>query len=303
LRLADGRALDYMLIGAPKGRSFVWLPNDVGMHRWTARAEAALLEQGLRMIVPVRAGYGKSSPIPPRVHVFENAARDILALLDSLGVKAAPIVSLGQDFCLAMYLANMAPTRCLEVIACGPLMPAYEARHYERMHLWQRFIGGNARFAAATLPFLVNAGFMLARRIGKKRFVQAIYGNCAADIAASNDPEIMEALEIGSEPVLSEKFSAHRAFAAEVLAMNTDWSHMLEQRQVPVTLFCGMEDGGAPIANVREFAQRFTQLRVVAFPAEGKLVCFRRWPDLVDEIERALAVDVTGARNEQRATA
>jgi hypothetical protein len=35
--------------------------------------------------------------------------------------------------------------------------------------------------------------------------VQSVYGNSAADIAATNDPEVMDALIIGSEPVLSQR--------------------------------------------------------------------------------------------------
>jgi pimeloyl-ACP methyl ester carboxylesterase len=73
-----------------------------------------------------------------------------------------------------------------------------------------------------------------------------------------------------------------------VLAINRDWSHLLAQVEVPVTLFCGTEDGGAPIDNIREFAARYQHMRLLAFEGLGKLACFLRWPDLVAEIEAAL---------------
>ena len=36
------------------------------------------------------------------------------------------------------------------------------------MDKWQRFILANARYAPKVLPFLVQAGFSLARKLGKR---------------------------------------------------------------------------------------------------------------------------------------
>ena len=40
---------------------------DFGLVRWSAPAEAQARARGLRVIVPIRAGYGHSDPLPPDV--------------------------------------------------------------------------------------------------------------------------------------------------------------------------------------------------------------------------------------------
>jgi hypothetical protein len=44
------------------------------------------------------------------------------------------------------------------------------------MDKWQRFILANARYAPKVLPFLVQAGFSLARRLGKEKFFTQVNG-------------------------------------------------------------------------------------------------------------------------------
>ena len=63
-------------------------------------------------------------------------------------------------------------------------MPLRTAAQYERMDKWQRFILANARYAPKVLPFLVQAGFSLARRLGKDVFFAQVNGGSPADIEA-----------------------------------------------------------------------------------------------------------------------
>ena len=60
----DGRRLDYLVLGDLHGTPILFLPLDYGLVRWPASAEAEAQARGLRIIVPVRAGYGQSDMVP-----------------------------------------------------------------------------------------------------------------------------------------------------------------------------------------------------------------------------------------------
>ena len=60
---------------------------------------------------------------------------------------------------------------------------------------------------------------------GKRGFIQAVYGNSAADIATFEDPEVFEAIVRGSEVALSATHSAHEAFSRQLVGGQLgDWS-------------------------------------------------------------------------------
>jgi pimeloyl-ACP methyl ester carboxylesterase/DNA-binding CsgD family transcriptional regulator len=288
LKLRDGRVLGYMILGDPKGRPFLWLPSAMGIYRLTTAMESDLARKQLCMIVPARAGYGPSSAAPPGVPAFETAARDVQALLVHLGTGALPVVCVGQDLCAAVHLVKAHPDCVTSVIACAPVLPAFERRHFARMNTLQRFFAANARHAPRALNFVVRAGFAMARRLGTRRFALAAFGNCAADAALLDDPEVFSTLMLGSQPVLSEMASAHVAFAAETRELNMDWSDILFAVKQPLTFFAGTEDAEAPIATIREFAPHLETLTVIALENQGRLAMFTRWSTLLDVINDAV---------------
>ncbi len=182
LMLEDQRRLDYLVIGHPRGAPFVLMPGGVGTSPFPPKDEQALYNRGLRMIIPIRAGYGGSSPIPRGRHVHEVAASDTFALMDHLGIARAPFVTICDDFRIAVALAAIAPARMAAILGCGAPMPAITHEHYARMSKWSRFVSANARFAPRALPYVAMAFFSLVRRLGPKRFLQTVMADSPADL-------------------------------------------------------------------------------------------------------------------------
>ncbi len=298
LTLPDGRRHDYLVLGDPTGRPCLFLPLDYGLIRWPASAEAEAARRGLKLIVPVRPGYGASTSLPKQVPYNAQLAADTIAILDHEGAGRVPIVSLGGDSYLSYTLHAAYPERVEQLICCGGALPLTRPSQYDRMDKWHRFILAGARYTPHLLPFMVKAGFALAHRLGKRGFVHAVYGKSAADVATFEIPEVFEAMVCGSEVALSDTHSAHDAFSREVISHETsDWTAELETlrqavvrakddpRHVPVTFLNGLQDPQVPRDTLMEQQADYPWIRFRIYPDAGQLVFLLKWRDVIDLLD------------------
>ena len=136
------------------------------------------------------------------------------------------------------------------------------------------------------LPFLVKAGFSLAKRIGKRGFIHAVYGNSKGDIATFEDPETFEAMIEGSEICLSDWHSAHEAFSNEVIVQQNDWSDLVRNCQIPVHVWYGDQDPQVPLGTVAELKAEFQEINFIPVENAGQLLIFNVWKDVLQMAEK-----------------
>ncbi len=289
----DGRRLDYLVLGDPEGRPCLFLPLDYGLVRWPASAEAEAERRGIKVIVPVRPGYGASTSLPRGLPYIETIVDDITALLDHHGLADQPVpcISLGGDSYIAFRMNASHPGRLKALICCAGVLPFTRPIQYERMDKWHRFILAGARYTPHLLPFMVKAGFALARRLGKRGFVHAVYGKSRADVATFEIDEVYEAMVCGSDVSLSETHSAHDAFAREVIAHETgDWSTEVEilRQGPPVHFLNGLQDPQVPPGTLEEFRQDHPWIDFRVYPDAGQLLFFLKWRDVLGLLETYL---------------
>lgn len=282
------RRYDYFEFGAPKGRPLVYLPIDYGLTRWPADTELLAARRNIRVIVPIRAGFGQSGELPSTVDYAGETARDIGRLLDHLGIARVAMLTLGADIRFALALAGQRPQAVSGIVAAAGTLPLATSAQYERMGKWHRFILANGRYAPKILPFLVKAGFALARRVGKEQFFRAVNAGSPGDLATFDEPQVREAMLLGSEVALSAKHTAHLAFSREVIDSERDWSDLVRGCPAPVLMLQGDEDPQSPVANIREQAAQFPNLEVEWLPGCGQLVFFKERQLVLDRLERFL---------------
>ncbi|WP_395542031.1 LuxR C-terminal-related transcriptional regulator [Neotabrizicola sp. sgz301269] len=285
LRSSDDRRLTWIEYGDPRGRPVLFMHLDYGLVRWPAAAERAARRRGLRVITPVRAGYGKTDLHPKGADHLREVVLDYAAVLDHLGVKGAVVLPQGADLRFAMHLANTRPDLVRGIVGASCQLPIRTGAQYERMDKWQRFILANARYAPKVLPFLVQAGFSLARRLGKEAFFRTVNGGSPADIDAFARPEIREAVLEGSEVCMTRKWAAHEAFTRECIGSEKDWSGVVRACRVPVLLLQGDQDPQSPVLTIRELAADYPHLALRFLPFTGQLLFFAEWPQVLDEVE------------------
>lgn len=287
--LADGRKHDYLVIGNPSGRPFLMLPTDMGFTRLPPAAERWLVENNMRMIVPVRAGYGYSSPIPYRCDAFEVAVKDMLALMDHLRIDRCPVLAFCDDFHLAICLALAAPMQVAAIVGVGPTLPATEPKHFQRMPKWTRFIYANARYAPRALPYVTMAFFQCIRRLGPRRFMQTVMATSKVDLNVLDNDEILTSMLRGTEISVGPRFTAHIAWAAGAVSnYGVDWSGKLKACPVPMVIFAGHQDPFAPFATTKEFASQTPNITLHEFPQYGQLL-YPEWARFLGEIKKYLS--------------
>ena len=198
---------------------------------------------------------------------------------------------MGSDIFHALHYHHKYPKQISVIISASGTMPFETPAQYERMDKWYRFILASARYTPHLLPFMVKAGFSLARRLGKRKFVHAVFGQSKADIGTFENPEVYEAMVCGSDICLSDSHSAHNAFAAEVLAQERkDWSYLIKaaEHSVPVYYFNGMQDPQVPVKTLREFQQKYPWIIYREYEDAGQLVFFLKWREIIPLIEKFL---------------
>jgi pimeloyl-ACP methyl ester carboxylesterase/DNA-binding NarL/FixJ family response regulator len=286
---ADGRKLEYLCFGAPQGKPLLYMHLDFGLTRWPARAERAAAKRGHRVIVPVRAGYGRTPLHRKGGDYIADVVADYLTVLDHLGITETVVVPTGADLRFALALALARPGLVKGVVGVATMLPARTAAHYERMDKWQRFVMANARYAPKVLPFIVKAGFALARRLGKANFFRQVNGGSKADMAAFAQAEVHDAVMAGSEVIMSATHLAADAFTRECINSEKDWSALIRATVVPVKLLQGDQDPQSPVLTVQEIAVEFPVLDVEFLPDTGQLLLFSDWPRVLDEVDTTWA--------------
>ena len=288
IRGADGRRLDWIEFGAARGRPVLYMHLDYGLIRWPARAERAATKRGLRIIVPVRAGYGHTALHPKDRDHIAGVTADYAAVLDHLGLHDAVVIPMGADLRFALMLAQTRPDLVRAIIGCACQLPVRTAAQYERMDKWQRFILANARYAPKVLPFLVKAGFSLARRLGKAAFFSQVNGGSPADMATFAQADVRAAVLEGSDVCMSADHLASEAFTRECISSERDWSALVKAARVPVRLLQGDQDPQTPVQTIRELMLDYPHINISFLPDTGQLLLFAEWPRVLDEVEAVM---------------
>jgi pimeloyl-ACP methyl ester carboxylesterase/DNA-binding CsgD family transcriptional regulator len=288
LRCPDGRRLEWIEFGQPTGAPCLFTHLDYGFIRWPATAERAARARGIRVIVPVRAGYGRSDPHARGADHLQGVTQDYLAVLDHLGVRRCAVLTMGADLRFALNISLLREGLVTAILGCAAQLPLRTSAQYDRMDKWQRFILANARYAPKILPFLVQAGFSLARKLGKEKFFAKVNGGSATDLEAFGRAEVREALLAGSEISLGAKVLAHEAFTRECIGSEKDWSHLVRGVTVPVQMLQGDQDPQTPVQTIEELRGDYPHLDISFLPNTGQLLFFAEWPLVLDVLEKYL---------------
>lgn len=287
--LRGGRRLEYFVFGAPDGRPCLYLHGPYGLALWPQRVVAEATRRGLRVIAPVRAGFGGSSPIPRGEDLAAEVSADLAQVAEHAGCARFPLITLRNDAFFAFEFSLRRPDMISAIVACGGVAPMRRPEQYKRMHKWQRFMMMNARYAPKFAPFIAKSGFYLARRVGKRGFLKTIYKTSPADLRAIAEEDVFAAMAQGSSIALDTGVSAHEAFAREMVAFaSADWRDavLAAQDRTPVLFVNGLQDPMVPKETLLDFQAEYPWIEFMVFKDAGQLVFFTKWRHVLERVDR-----------------
>lgn len=289
ITLPDGRRLDYHDQGPPDGAPVLFTHMGYGQLRWSASMLKLAFEHRLRVVCPIRAGYGLSSNIDRKADLLAITRADTLFLMDHLGIECLPYVAQGNDLIFAVDLAAERPDCISEIIGiCArPCLPGDQ--HYAQMGKWHRFFLSTAKHSPHLLYFTTKAAFSLARKVGVMQMFQNLNSRSAADTGISRFPELAAIMEkAASELIAGENADAAQAYAMEVLTTETDWSdRMLAAKDVPIWSVNGNEDPALSMSTIEEYKELYPWMTFEVIQNAGQMLMFQHPALLIPRIAAA----------------
>lgn len=285
VRLSDGRKLAVLRFGDPAGRPIVWMHSGVGLFYPTRSAEVELRRRNLKVIVPVRAGYGASDPATPDRDPLDVTVSDVAELMGQAGIERCPVVAAWYEITAALMLAGRVPERVTQIVAIGAAFPIWRIEQFRRLEPAGRVFVACARYMPQALPFLVRAARARMLRTGLEAFLQANFRTSAADARAVAEPEIADAVISGFTRLYGDYGRPEDAFCAELVRCQRAWPKGLGDVGCPVTLIQGEQDGAAPHLTALDYRAIYPRWRYIGFPDAGQLVALAHWREVLDVIE------------------
>ncbi|MFK7967289.1 MAG: LuxR C-terminal-related transcriptional regulator [Burkholderiaceae bacterium] len=281
----NGRQVDFLIQGDPDGKPIIFSHMGYGLIRW--RPEAILLAKAhkLKVIAPVRPGFGGTDTVTKTEDILQVIREDNLALMDHLEVGSCPYVVQGNDMLFALEFALSNRARISTIIGLGARLPLPSKLQYPGMAKWHRFLLSNARHTPHLLYFTCKAAFTLGRKVGSEALFRNVYKNSPADLAMGNDAELLATLMESSKLALSESRDAAFVFARELLETESNWSNIVEQsKDIPMWFVSGLQDGMTDPQTLASYEEYYPWIEIERFADAGQHIFFQKYRELIPRI-------------------
>lgn len=216
---ADDIDIHVQVMGPP-GAPPLLLVHSLGtsLHVWDAQAEA--LRQSFRVIRADLRGHGLTS-VPKGPYSIAGMARDMLAVLDALGIETAHVGGLSIGGLIAQSIAAQAPQRVRSLILCDTAMVIPPAENWHARAAAVR-AGGMSVIADAVMARWVTPAFMgHAAANGLRQMLLRTdpegYAGAAEAIAAADLTESTKHLHMPAVVIVGDKDEATPPAWAEAM--------------------------------------------------------------------------------------
>lgn len=283
--LPDGRKMAYRCFGPDRGLPCLFIHNMLNGPNFPAALVRDIHRLGIRLICPIRPGFGSSDPDPvTKAHPKEAPDRfcaDVTAFLKHLGHARVVAVGHMSGALYAYRLAQLHPDLVAGVFNISGAVPITDMRQIRAMHYRQQVMALTARFTPRMLPTLLRAGISQIDSGGVEAFLNALYRRGTPDRAIAERVENRDMLFTGFRQIIQQ---GHHSFAIDSYHVVRDWSRYCDGLQQPVTLIHGATDPVVTEDSVGQFAAR------MGFDAEihsnvGQLVLYHKGREVLQGLK------------------
>lgn len=217
----DGELNVHVRIGGPAGAPVLVLLHSLGTTQGVWDAQAAALAGTFRVVRADMRGHGLTETTPGP-YSMDLLARDVLALMDALGVEQAHIGGISIGGMIAQAVAALAPERVRSLLLCDTAMAIPTAQSWRERAAAVR-AGGMAVVADTVLARWVTPDFLgapaaLGLRTMLLRTDPEGYAACAEAIGAADLSTTTAALRLPALVMVGDQDASTPPASAEALA-------------------------------------------------------------------------------------
>ena len=288
ITLPDQRQLTYHDMGPITGNPVLLSHMGSCMVRWSYSMTRLAFKHNLRVICPIRAGYGHSDNLPLNANPFDATGNDCEFLLKSLGILRLPYAVQGSDFPLAVHLIANRPEIVSELIGIGGQLRLPNGQHVEGAGRWQRFFVSTARNTPNLVHFASKAVMAMCRRIGPEEMLRQLCKDSPSDLALLDIEEMKKVLVANISLMAGKSTDTARAFAMEYIAFQEDWSdHMMATSSIPVQILLAQEDPTIDLSALPKFQEAYPWITFEIVQNAGLALMFQKPEKLIPLMAKA----------------
>ncbi len=267
--LPDGRQIEYSDFGATNSDKVILFYHDQAFGDvWFKEAVQTARRRGLRIVGPLRPGFGQTTIYSGEASEPRDFAPDVMKLLDHLNIKRAAILALSSGLVHSLAAAELMPHRVTSITACHPLLPVTCDEDLEGTNGYNYLIPHSRLHFPQSLKFLCKAGFAFVMRSGPGAFGKAVMRASPRDVEWIMRPEILPVMVHGRRVHQDQGYVGNFGD----LNYRKDWRPLLRNCPVPIRLVIGEHDRNVQWGAARRWSDMLDQVELHILPDSGYMV-------------------------------
>lgn len=258
------------ILGAEEGRPVIFIHGMMDGVAITQEISRELKKNNLKLISPVRPGFGSAHPQGRMKEAPEDFARILLALCQKMKIQDALLLGHMSGSVFAFAAARLLRQHARGIVNISGGVPILSTKQFSTVARRQKGVAYTARFAPSLLPMILRAGVAQIDAMKTNELMNDMYVKDSIDWKLVQNPAIAHLIEDGYRFAVAQ---GYKAFQTDAYHVTRNWSELVERANLPMLLIHGCHDPVVPIHTVREFAKR-EMADLQAFRNEGQLIFY-----------------------------
>lgn len=262
----NGRRIGWRRFGNPYGQTVFMLhgPSFAAGEFEQDRFWAS--ELGLDVIAIERPGYGRTTPPNAEDDPLQCQCDDIAALVNTLNLDRFTFLAHEVALIVALAYSAQHPGQVNRIlgVSCAPPFKAVELLN--SMPPQQGIFILAARKARWLSKLLLRLLVVRLRKLGAERWYEAVFDDVPSDLAITQNPELRQGV-IAAYPFYTQQSGA--GFDVDLQVMIKDWTHLITEATMPVTLLHGSNNATSPLSYLSIFTKLNPNWRIEIIENEG----------------------------------
>lgn len=282
MKMQTGLEMQVFEAGVPTGRPVIFLHGMLDSISPLIFAQSRLAKRKLRVLAPVRPGFGLSDRVKRVDQVLDTTCQHVSELIAREKLKRPVILGHMAGGLYGHVLASRLRDQICGLVAVSAGPPVRKVAQLSAMAPRQRIVAYTARFAPALLPAVLRAGIAQIDSKDIDGFMEALYPRGTHEFNVIEALGLAEQIQAGFRSSVQQ---GHAGFAADSHFVVRDWSGHIAPRHAPALYLNGALDPVVSASTVVEAMKGQDNVEVRVLERIGQFVFYEE-PELVlDSVE------------------